>query len=117
MEYHRKNNLPMKGDLIDTRDLGCGYDFEIKSESNQHYIEVKGLAGNVGGILFTNKEWETAKKEREKYTICLVSNISESPDIYFINDPFSKLNPRKNIIQTVQVQWSVSNNELQGIND
>lgn len=117
IEYHRLNSLPVAGELIDTRDLGCGYDFEIKSESNQHFIEVKGLASNIGGLLFTNKEWETAKQERTKYTVCLVSNINDSPEISFINDPFSKLNPRKNIIQTVQVQWSVSNNELQGIND
>lgn len=117
IEYHRINNSPIEGELIDTRDLGCGYDFEIKSESGQHFIEVKGLANNIGGLLFTNKEWETAKQERTKYTVCLVSNINESPEILFINDPFSKLNPRKNIIQTIQVQWSVSNNELQGIND
>lgn len=117
IEYHRLNNLPIAGELIDKRDFGCGYDFEIKSESNQHFIEVKGLASNIGGLLFTNKEWETAKQERTKYTVCLVSNINDSPEISFINDPFSKLNPRKNIIQTVQVQWSVSNNELQGIND
>jgi hypothetical protein len=117
IEYHRINNSPIEGELNDTRDLGCGYDFEIKSESNQHFIEVKGLASNIGGLLFTNKEWETAKRERTKYTVCLVSNINEHPEISFINDPFSKLNPRKNIIQTVQVQWSISNNELRGIND
>ena len=117
VEYHRLNSLPVAGELIDTRDLGCGYDFEIKSESNQHFIEVKGLASNIGGLLFTNKEWETAKQKRTKYTVCLVSNINDIPEISFINDPFSKLNPKKNIIQTVQVQWSVSNNELQEIND
>ncbi len=117
IEYQRINNSPIEGELIDTRDLGCGYDFEIKSESGQHFIEVKGLASNTGGLLFTNKEWETAKQERTKYTVCLVSNINYSPELSFINDPFSKLNPRKNIIQTVQVQWSVSNNELQSIND
>lgn len=117
IEYHRLNILPVAGELIDSRDLGCGYDFEIKSKSYQHFIEVKGLASNIGGLLFTNKEWETAKRERSRYTVCIVSNIYDSPEISFINDPFSKLNPKKNIIQTVQVQWSVSNNELQGIND
>jgi hypothetical protein len=116
IEYHRINNSPVVGKLIDTRDMGCGYDFEIKSETVLHFIEVKGLAGNLGGLLFTSKEWEKAKLEREKYTVCIVSNINKSPEISFINDPFSRLNPRKNIIQTVQVQWSVSNNELQSIN-
>ena len=117
IEYHRVNNLPVSGKLLDTRDLGCGYDFEITSGATRHFVEVKGIASITGGILFTNKEWEKAKLEREKYIVCLVSNINESPEISFINDPFSKLNPRKNIIQTVQVQWSVSNNELQSYND
>ena len=117
IEYHRNNNLPLKGELTDTRDFGCGYDFEIISETSRHFIEVKGLTNNIGGILFTNKEWEMAKQEREKYTVCLVSNINESPEISFINDTFTKLNPKKNIIQTVQVQWSVSNNALRSIND
>ena len=61
--------------------------------------------------------WEKAKEERGNYTVCLVSNINESPEITFINDPYSKLNPKKNIIQTVQVQYSVSFNKLQNIND
>lgn len=117
IQYHSINNLPTPGELIDTRDMGCGYDFEIKYNNTLHYIEVKGLTSNTGGLLFTNKEWEKAKKERGNYTVCLVSNISKTPKITIINDPFLKLNPKKDIIQTVQVQWSVSNNELQGIND
>src|SRR5690606_9582413 len=28
IEYHRINNSPIAGELIDSRDLGCGYDFE-----------------------------------------------------------------------------------------
>ncbi|KHJ36822.1 hypothetical protein PBAC_29900 [Pedobacter glucosidilyticus] len=98
IEYHRKNNLPIRGDLIDARDLGCGYDFEIKSESDKHFIEVKGLANNLGGLLFMNKEWEVARQEREKYTVCVISDINESPKILFINDPYVKLNPKKRIL-------------------
>lgn len=112
IEYHKNNNFPIEGELIDTRDLGCGYDFEIKSESNQHFIEVKGLANNIGGILFTNKEWEIAKRERGKYTVCLVSNINESHEISFINDPFGKLNPQKNLCTTIQISWSVTQKQL-----
>lgn len=113
IEHHKNNNLPIAGELIDTRDFGCGYDFKITTNNKKHCIEVKGLASNQGGILFTNKEWETAKNERENYTLCLVSNILEHPEITFINNPYSTLNPKKNIIQTVQVQWSISNKDLQ----
>lgn len=117
IEHHRAENAPFAGQLIDARDLGCGYDFEIKSELKRHLIEVKGLAGKNGGLLFTHREWETAKRERANYTVCLVTNINEAPEISFINDPFSKLNAKKYIIQTVQVQWSVSNIELQRLHD
>ena len=117
IEHHKNNSLPIAGELIDIRDFGCGYDFEIMTNNERHYVEVKGLASNKGGILFTNKEWEVAKNERENYTVCLISNIIEVPEVTFINDPYSKLNPKKNIIQTVQVQWTVSNKDLQKIND
>ncbi|QTD37097.1 DUF3883 domain-containing protein [Polaribacter batillariae] len=117
IEHHKINSLPKSGELIDTRDLGCGYDFEIKSYKERHFVEVKGLANSEGGILFTNKEWELAKKERNSYTVCLVSNINEIPNITFINDPYLKLNPKKNIVKTVQIQWSVAKTELQTIND
>lgn len=117
VEYYRLHNLPVAGELIDTRDLGCGYDFEIKSDAIRHFVEVKGLADNQGGILLTNKEWERAEQEKNNYTICVVSNLIETPEITFINNPHSKLNPKKNIVQTIQIQWSVSNNELQALND
>lgn len=117
VDYHRVNNAPVAGELIDSRDLGCGFDFEIKSESNQHFIEVKGLANDLGGLLFTNKEWEIAKKEGVKYTVCVVSNINKNPNIKFINDPASKLNPTMKIIQTVQTQWVINHNEMKKIND
>lgn len=39
----------------------CGYDFCINDDKNEYYIEIKGLSGESGGILFTNKEGKTAK--------------------------------------------------------
>lgn len=112
IEQHRKSNLPFNGELRDTRDLGCGYDFEIKSSTELYFIEVKGLSSERGGILFTNKEWETAKKYKENYVIALVSNIDDSPEIRFISNPAETLNPKRNMITTIQTQWSVSNTEL-----
>jgi hypothetical protein len=112
IEQHRKNSLPFVGELIDTRDLGCGYDFEIKSSTKTHYIEVKGLASEQGGILFTNKEWETAQKYRDQYVIALVSNIDVLPLIRFISNPTEALKPKRKIVTTIQTQWSVSNTEL-----
>lgn len=114
--FHHSNQSAYKGQLNDTRDFGCGYDFEISGDENW-YIEVKGLAKNEGGILFTNKEWEVACKYKDQYILAIVSNLDSSPEIKFIPDPTTSLKAKKSIITTVQVQWSVSNNELQGIDD
>jgi hypothetical protein len=112
IEYHKANSLPVSGELIDCRDLGCGYDFKIKSENKEIFIEVKGLAEITGGILLTDKEWNTAQKHGEDYILCLVKNISVTPEISFITNPGSKLNPNKNIYTVVQINWSVGHKEL-----
>ena len=111
MAYHKRTSLPVAGELADTREFGCGYDFEINS-SQKILIEVKGLAKVEGGILFTNKEWETAQKYQEKYIVALVSNLDNDPKIKFIYNPYKKLGAKKNIITSVQIQWSVPSKQL-----
>jgi len=111
IEYYKNHSEPITGTLIDTRDMGCGYDFEIRN-SESYFVEVKGLAEESGGLLFTNKEWETAKKAQDKYFLALVSKINTTPEITFFNNPATTLNPKKNIVTTIQIQWSISTNEL-----
>lgn len=115
INYFEKYKLPVNGSLIDTRDLGCGYDFEIHSNNEKFFIEVKGLSQHTGGILLTNKEWQIAKNKGDKYFIALVSNLNEIPVIKFIQNPFSILSPQENIVKTIQVNWSVSSNQLKSI--
>ncbi len=98
VEYFKENEKPYKGELLDTRDLGCGYDFEIINGEHKYLIEVKGLSKQTGGILLTDKEWETAKAHGNKYFIALISNLEEDPIIEFIRNPFECLTPRENII-------------------
>lgn len=43
-EHQRKYSEPESGELIDCRDLGCGYDFKILNHSRYLFIEEKGLA-------------------------------------------------------------------------
>lgn len=112
VKYFRNTSLPIKGKLIDNRDLGCGYDFEIKKGSKTYMIEVKGLSLNGGGILFTNKEWQTALKYKEKYYLILVRNLSNNPDIIIIQNPAHKLLGKKNIYTTIQVSWIVDDKNL-----
>ena len=111
IEYHATYSKPVKGELIDTRDIGCGYDFEIKSKKT-YCIEVKGLANEKGGLLFTNKEWDTALGLRDAYILALVANVNQHPTIRFILNPREKLKAKKNVVPTIQIQWSVSAAEL-----
>lgn len=104
IDYFQNHKLPHNGELTDTRDLGCGYGFEIL----KYYIEVKGLSNNEGGILLTNKEWEMSKEKGDRYYIVLVSNITGHPKISFIRNPYLKLNPKESIVKTIQINWSVS---------
>jgi len=115
--HFSENNKPFEGKLIDCRDLGVGYDFRIEATNKKYFVEVKGLSEFTGGILFTNKEWTVAKSEGENYFVCLVSNVSNQPEIIFIQNPFEKLTAKKNIYTTIQISWSVTQNQLTKLND
>lgn len=112
LDYFKNKSLPVSGKIIDTRDFGCGYDFEIQNGDQSYFIEVKGLASADGGILFTNKEWQTALKHGERYYLIIVKNLSDIPELVTIQNPASKLVPKKNIHTTIQVSWSVSKKDL-----
>ncbi|MFJ7649232.1 DUF3883 domain-containing protein [Lysinibacillus sp. NPDC097279] len=100
-----------EGNLIDTRDLGCGYDFGIR-DSNIVY-EVKGLSGNEGGLLFTDKEWKVAAEKQEDYHLVLVKDcFSEEPIVEIYSNPHLKFSPKKQIVTVVNVNWGISSNDL-----
>jgi hypothetical protein len=108
-----ETGLPIAGKLVDTRDLGCGYDFEIESSEKKYFIEIKGLSQITGGVLFTNKEWKTAKEKGNFYFLVVVKNIDSIPEIIFIRNPFDKLMPKKSVYTSVQIQWSAPQKELE----
>jgi hypothetical protein len=91
---------------------GCGYDFKLIGESKTYYVEVKGMSSVNGGILFTNKEWETARKKGNSYYVAVVSNIEDVPVINLINNPAGILNPKRNIFSVIQINWSVNEREI-----
>lgn len=112
VEYFKNSAKPVSGELVDSRYLGCGYDFEIKNSGQSYMVEVKGLSSNGGGVLFTNKEWQTALKYKNKYYLILVKNLSSTPELIMIQDPASRLKARKSIYTTIQVSWNVDEKNL-----
>jgi len=116
MQHFSENKKPISGNLVDCRDLGIGYDFRIESSKGQFFVEVKGLSDFSGGILFTNKEWSVAKNEGDKYFLCVVSNLGGVPEIIFVQNPADILKPKKNIYTSIQINWSVAQNQLAELN-
>ncbi|MEO6547715.1 MAG: DUF3883 domain-containing protein [Ferruginibacter sp.] len=112
IQYHNETSIPRAGSLIDCRDLGCGYDFKIESNNIEYYIEVKGMIDTAGGVSFTDKEWQVSTEKGDNFFLCIVKNIGTNPEIDFIQNPASKIKPKKNIYTTIQINWSVTENEL-----
>src|SRR5690606_27570219 len=97
--------LPFEGKLKDCRDLGVGYDFLIESKNKTFYVEIKGREGDMGGLLFTNKEWELATSIGDDYYICMISNVSNSPNIQILQNPAANIKAEQYIYTTIQVSW------------
>jgi hypothetical protein len=112
IEYFRKNEQPVSGKLIDTRDLGVGYDFKIIADKREYYIKVKGTSEVTGGVLFTTKEWEMAKQNGDSFFLAIVADLNNIPVIKFIQNPAMKLAAKKSIVKVIQINWAISNNEI-----
>jgi hypothetical protein len=112
IDHYKQFKLPVSGELRDTRDLGTGYDFHIRTEEEDHYVEIKGIADLTGGVLFTGKEWEMATKHQDRYHLVIVSGLDKNPSINMIANPQQKLEAKEQIRKTIQVSFSVSANQL-----
>lgn len=82
-EYFKKNYQEIdcfqNFKLIDTTNWGCGFDYKLFSESENFYIEVKGINEKVGNVLMTEKEYNMADDLQERYCLFVVSNFKERP--------------------------------------
>jgi len=97
--------------LIDTRDFGCGYDFELKD--SEIVFEVKGLAADSGGIQFTDKEWSVARDKKENYHLVIVKNcLSGVPSIQMYPNPPSIFRAEMRISTAINVSWGIREKDL-----
>jgi len=112
IDYFSRHKLPVDGVLIDCREFGVGYDFRIEKSNERYFVEVKGISEAEGGILFTNKEWEMAKVNGERYFLCIIKGLDAVADATFIQNPFSKLTAKRNVYTSVQINWSVTEKQL-----
>jgi hypothetical protein len=106
-----RGGIPIEGELIDRREDGCGYDFLLKDGNEDHQLEVKGLSGLDGGILFTDKEWQTAQTH-PNYKLFVAYNLSGDPMWKIIKRPHSLLQPTRQARTVVQISWQVGAAQL-----
>lgn len=106
---------PFSGILQDRRDDGVGFDFEIVTEANRTLVEIKGLAKQLGGITFTDKEWRVANETQNNYFLGLVAQVFESPRIGFVQNPARNFSPVYYAYTTVAVSWAVNAEQITNI--
>lgn len=75
----------------------CGWDVTSLLEGKpSRYIEVKGRAGE-GGVALTPNEWIKAQRFGKDYWLYVVVNCRTAPQLFLIQDPASKLNPKEEV--------------------
>ncbi|MDD5079749.1 MAG: DUF3883 domain-containing protein [Candidatus Omnitrophica bacterium] len=107
-----KGLTPFAGEFIDCRDLGEGYDFRINMDDGEVFIEVKGLDGYTGGVVFTDKEWRIAGTKGDRYYLVVVAGISDKPKFYYVQNPVLKCLPRRNISTSINISWNIPQNQI-----
>lgn len=91
-----------------TTQLGCGYDFRLRSEEHEDFlvVEVKGLRERTGSLSLTPKEYAVATALRNRFFLFVVKNFHESPYHEIYQNPLSgRLQFRKSETVTVHVSW------------
>jgi len=112
---HAAGTTPFGGMLVDRRDEGVGFDFQIERPTESVFVEIKGLAAREGGVTFTDKEWNVANERKDSYFLGLVTEVSNSPRIGFVQNPACRLTPRHYVYTSVSISWSVSTDQLSSI--
>lgn len=89
-EYFLENSHTLVGvakeSIVDMRQSAAGFDFGVRGLSDPA-IEVKGLRGSRGQILFTDHEWSEALRRRENYWLIVVGLIRTAPKARLVRDP------------------------------
>jgi len=74
-------------ELMDTTQMGCGFDFKLRQNQNRYYVEVKGINDKCGNVLMTEKEYGVAADLRDLYCLFVVSNFRETPEHHIFFNP------------------------------
>jgi hypothetical protein len=90
--------------LRDAREDLAGFDFELRTNPSV-VVEVKGLSGRYGDLLFTDREWFEAQRRRERYWLVVVGLATTRPEASVLRDPSQRLEVRCLFEQSVRATW------------
>ena len=93
--------------LVDYRFEARGFDFGVKYESRLA-IEVKGIKGLRGDILFTDCEWRQATRRMADYWLVVVGALDNEPRPLLVKHPCAALKAVSSIRQSTVVSWRAS---------
>ena len=110
-DYFLENSLHLINadptEIIDLRLSAGGFDFGIRSRP-ETAVEVKGLKLKSGGILFTDREWQEARRRRLNYLLVVVGNLAAEPIAQVIPDPHAILNATCTLQTSISAVWRSS---------
>lgn len=66
--------------ITDMRNSARGFDFLALAEAEYFCVEVKGINAKRGNVMLTEKEHSTARAEKERYCLFVVSNFLTTPN-------------------------------------
>ena len=111
--YFMRNyqNIPIfsSGVLEDARLWGDGYDFQIQCESDYFLAEVKGLRTKKGSVRLTQNEYCKAKEYQNDYVLVVISNLSNTPKLCYIENPIKQLSLTPREQQSTQINYYSDN--------
>jgi hypothetical protein len=108
VEWFESGQSIFDAPLKDCRQLQCGYDFEATFNGDVVYVEVKGLKGQTGGVLLTDKEWSVANDVGDKYFLVIIRCVdSVEPRLEVFRDPTNALSASQNVTTVIQVSWTI----------
>ncbi len=93
-------------DVLDLRDNLVGFDFRLRGRV-PWLVEVKGLRGKAGGLLFTNLEWQVAARARSNYVLVVIANLASSPGWHVVHDPVHTLHAERQQEERTSIAWHV----------
>ncbi|MBI2806091.1 MAG: DUF3883 domain-containing protein [Planctomycetes bacterium] len=97
IEVAKQHELEQGRKAVSVEEENCGWDLTSLLEGQvDRYIEVKGRAEG-GSVALTPNEWIKAQRFGKDYWLYVVVNCKTKPELYLIQDPASKLNPKEEV--------------------